>query len=109
METYIGQIILFAGNYAPEGWAFCHGQLLPILNNQALFSIIGTTYGGNGTTNFALPDLRGRVPIGMGQGPGLNPVTIGETGMLSTHGSGAKVYIGLNYCIALQGLYPTRT
>ncbi|MGY2046547.1 phage tail protein [Methylobacterium sp. JK268] len=67
---YIGQIMLFAGTFAPKGWAFCQGQILPIAQNQALFAILGTTYGGNGTTTFALPDLRGRVPLGTGQAPG---------------------------------------
>jgi microcystin-dependent protein len=77
-EPYIGQIILFAGNFAPKGWAFCEGQILSIAQNTALFSILGTTYGGNGQTTFALPDLRGRVPIQPGQGPGLSPYTLGE-------------------------------
>ena len=77
-EPYIGQITLFAGNFAPRGWAFCQGQILSIAQNTALFSILGTTYGGNGQTTFALPDLRGRTPIGQGQGPGLPSVTLGE-------------------------------
>lgn len=68
MEAYLGQIILFAGNYVPQGWAYCNGDLLPINGNEALYSLIGVTYGGNGTTNFALPDLRGRVPFSYGQG-----------------------------------------
>ncbi len=71
MDPFIGQIILFAGNYAPQGWAFCNGQLIPIQSNQALYALLGTTYGGNGTTTFGLPDLRGRAPIHFGQGPGL--------------------------------------
>lgn len=78
MEAFIGSIILFAGNFAPRGWALCEGQLLPIAQNTALFSILGTTYGGNGTTTFALPDLRGRVPVGFGRGPGLTNVALGE-------------------------------
>ncbi|MCG8648755.1 MAG: tail fiber protein [Pirellulales bacterium] len=78
MEPFIGQIIMFAGNFAPRGWALCDGQLLPIANNQALFSILGTTYGGDGRTNFALPDLRGRVAVHAGSGPGLSPVALGE-------------------------------
>jgi len=78
MEPIIGQILFFAGNFAPRGWAFCQGQILAIAPNTALFSILGTTYGGNGQTTFALPDLRGRVPMGSGQGPGLTPRTIGE-------------------------------
>jgi microcystin-dependent protein len=77
-EAFIGSIVLFAGNFAPRGWAFCQGQLLSISTNTALFSILGITYGGNGQTTFALPDLRGRVPRGPGQGPGLTPVTLGE-------------------------------
>lgn len=75
---FIGQISIFAGNFAPRGWAFCSGQLLAIAQNTALFSILGTTYGGNGQTTFALPDLRGRVPISAGQGPGLSPYQLGQ-------------------------------
>lgn len=78
VETFLGEIRMFAGNFAPTGWAFCQGQLLPIAQNQALFSLLGTTYGGNGTTTFALPDLRGRVPVGFGQGSGLSNRVIGE-------------------------------
>src|SRR5215207_9632471 len=77
-EPFIGEIRMFGGNFAPRGWAFCEGQLLSIAQNTALFSILGTTYGGNGTTTFALPDLRGRVPIQPGQGPGLSPYTLGQ-------------------------------
>lgn len=79
-EPYIGQIMMFAGNFAPRGWQFCQGQVLSIAQNTALFSILGTTYGGNGQTTFALPDLRGRVPMQPGQGPGLSPRTLGEQG-----------------------------
>lgn len=77
-EPFIGEIILFAGNFAPRGWALCQGQLMSIAQNTALFSILGTTYGGDGVTTFALPDLRGRVPLGQGQGPGLTPRVLGE-------------------------------
>jgi microcystin-dependent protein len=77
MEPFLGQITLFPFNFAPKGWAFCQGQLLPISQNTALFSLLGTYYGGNGTTTFGLPDLRGRVPIGQGQGPGLSDYDIG--------------------------------
>lgn len=77
-DPYLGEIRIFAGNYAPNGWAKCEGQLLPISQNQALFAILGTYYGGNGTTNFALPDLRGRLPMGQGTGPGLTNTVIGE-------------------------------
>jgi microcystin-dependent protein len=79
-EPYLGQIIMFAGNFAPSGWALCNGQLLPISQNAALFSILGTTYGGDGITTFALPNLQGRVPEHWGTGPGLPAVTIGESG-----------------------------
>jgi microcystin-dependent protein len=78
VETFLGEIRMFAGNFAPYGWAFCQGQLLPIAQNQALFALLGTTYGGDGRTTFALPDLRGRVPVGFGQGPSLSNREIGE-------------------------------
>lgn len=78
-EPFIGQIMMFGGNFAPRGWAFCNGQLLSIAQNTALFSILGTTYGGDGQTTFALPDLRGRVPMQWGNGPGLTPRTLGES------------------------------
>src|SRR5579872_6318106 len=77
-QPYLGAIFLFAGNFAPRGYLLCQGQILSISQNAALFSILGTTYGGNGTTTFALPDLRGRAPIGEGNGPGLNPVSLGQ-------------------------------
>ena len=79
-ESMIGTIAMFGGNFAPQNWAFCNGQLLPISSNTALFSILGTTYGGDGRSTFALPDLRGRVPMGVGQGSGLTPRTLGENG-----------------------------
>jgi len=78
MEGMIGEIRLFAGNFAPRGWALCNGQLLSIAQNTALFSILGTTYGGDGRVTFALPDLRGRTAAGVGQGPGLTPLILGE-------------------------------
>ncbi len=71
---------MFGGNYAPKGWATCDGQILSISQNTALFSLIGTNFGGNGTTNFALPSLAGRTPLGQGQGPSLSPRTVGEEG-----------------------------
>jgi microcystin-dependent protein len=79
-EPFIGEIALFAGNFAPMGWAFCDGSLLPINQYQALFSLLGTTYGGDGRNNFALPDLRGRAPISFRQGPGLSNYTLGQKG-----------------------------
>lgn len=78
MDSFIGEIRLFAGNFAPKDWAFCDGQLLPISQNTALFSLLGTTYGGNGTSNFALPDLRGQAPMHWGSGPGLTLRVPGE-------------------------------
>ena len=80
MEGTIAEIRMFAGNFAPKNWAYCQGQLLPISSNQALYSLLGTTYGGDGRTTFALPDLRGRVPVGSGQGAGLSPVNLGQPG-----------------------------
>jgi microcystin-dependent protein len=79
-EPYLAEIRMFAGNFAPSGWAFCNGQLLPIDQNQAIFALIGTFYGGNGTTTFALPDFQGRVPIHMGQGAGLSSYDVGQAG-----------------------------
>lgn len=78
MDPLLAEIRLFAGNFAPNGWAFCQGQLLSIAQNTALFSLLGTTYGGDGMVTFGLPDLRGRVPIGFGQGPGLPYYVLGE-------------------------------
>ncbi len=77
-EPFIGEIKLVPYGFAPRGWAACNGQLLPINQNQALFSILGTTYGGNGSTNFALPNLVARAPVGAGQGPGLSSYTLGQ-------------------------------
>lgn len=163
-EPYLGEIRLFANNFAPKGWALCQGQILSIQQNSALFSLLGTTYGGNGTTTFALPDLRGRVPIhfnstfplGAAQGEASHTLTNSEmpahthmasgsstasqptpnnqvwgtdtsvnlygtatalttmnAGAISTTGgsqahSNMQPYLVLNYCIALQGIYPTR-
>lgn len=79
-DPFIGEIKMFAGNFAPQGYAFCDGQLLPINQHQALFSLLGTTYGGDGRTTFALPDLRGRIPMHPGQGAGLSQRLLGERG-----------------------------
>lgn len=170
-EPLLGSIMLFAGTFAPRGWAFCDGQLLPISQNQALFSIIGTVYGGDGRTTFALPDLRGRAPIGPRQGPGLTnrplgsrsgnestTLTVGNlpshthtlnassapgtsstpnggvpavnrdgilhygstadatlsSGAISPTGSNQPIdnmppVLALNYCIAIQGVFPSRS
>lgn len=172
MEAFLADVQMFACNFAPQGWALCNGQILSIAQNTALFSLLGTTYGGNGQTTFALPNLQGRMVIGMGQGPGLTGRTLGEQGgestttltiaqmpahshamaansgngtsanpvnnILSTpgadrdqhlYGSGAMVtmgantigigggsqphnnmqpFLGLYYCIATVGIYPSR-
>jgi microcystin-dependent protein len=80
MDPFLGEIKMFGGNFAPSGWAFCNGQLLSIAQNTALFSILGTQFGGDGVTTFGLPDLRGRVPVHQGAGPGLSPYVIGQLG-----------------------------
>lgn len=130
-DPFIGEIIMFAGNFAPRGWAFCDGTMMPISQNQALFSLLGTTYGGDGRTTFALPDLRGRVPVhaGSGRGPGLTERKLGkkfgsETLYFQARGSSVRITertgsdqkvpgvmqpsLGMHYIIALQGTYPSR-
>lgn len=175
IQPFVGEIIIGGFNFAPVGFALCNGQLLPIAQNTALFSLLGTTYGGNGQTTFGLPDLQGRMPIGFGQGPGLSNYSLGQQSgtetvtLLSTqmpqhshnvqsnNGDGSQSspignffagpgadrdlfmynaattgspailnpgavaiaggnqphnnmmpYLALNYCIALQGIYPSR-
>ncbi|MBR1164843.1 phage tail protein [Bradyrhizobium elkanii] len=78
-DQFLAEIRIFPFNFAPNGWAFCGGQILPISQNTALFSLLGVTYGGNGTTNFALPNMQGNAPAAPGQGPGLSPYDLGET------------------------------
>ena len=85
MDAYIALIAIFAGGFNPKNWALCQGQLISISTNQALFAVLGTTYGGNGQNTFALPDLRGRVPVGVGQGPGLQQYYLGQMGGTETH------------------------
>ena len=97
----IGSLALFGGNFAPDGWMAADGSLLSIRTYTALFEIIGTAFGGNGATDFALPDLNGAAPVGSGQGPGLPPVSLGQKVGGSVPG------LGLNYLISTQGLYPT--
>ena len=134
MTPFIGQIMSFGGNFAPRGWAFCDGQLLAISQNTALFSILGTTYGGDGRTSFGLPELRGRFPLHPGNGPGLTPKRLGEKGgaervtpikvQLSSkkkenssedYAASSKEtynmqpYTVVNYIIALNGIYPSRS
>jgi microcystin-dependent protein len=166
-DPFVAEIKIFAGNFAPRGHAFCNGQILPIIQNTALFALLGTTYGGDGQTTYALPNLQGRAPLHPGQGPGLSQRVLGETGgaaavalqtseipphnhgPLHVHdaagtsgtpgaaknfarapgniygpaanlvamgdaiGSGAthenrQPYLGLNFIIALQGVFPSR-
>lgn len=120
-QPYVGEIRMFAGNFAPAGWMFCEGQLLPISENETLFNLIGTTYGGDGQSTFALPDLRGRLPLHMGSG-----FILAETGgaeeitltvnqipahshpLLATSGAGSnKVGTGLLFAIAQGDVYTT--
>lgn len=168
-DPFVAEIRIFGFNFAPHGWAFCNGQLLPLSQNTALFSLLGTTYGGNGKTNFALPDLQGRAPMFYGQGPGLSLRDIGEqsgsetvtllqtempahshsynaandsgvqpnpdgavptriaaynsdsaapgmmnAGAIAPAGgsqphNNMQPYLGLNFCIALQGIFPPRS
>ena len=83
-DPFLAQIVMFAGNFNPRGWANCDGQLLPISQNQAVFSLLGTTYGGDGRVTFALPDMRGRIPMHTGTGAGLNPRALGARGGAQT-------------------------
>lgn len=171
-DPFVAEIRIFAFNFAPRGWAFCNGQLLPLSQNTALFSLVGTTYGGNGQSTFALPNLQGNAPMFWGQGPGLSLHDLGETGgsptvtlltsELPAHSHAAMVaaapanvnapgpalavarsaggfayapaanlvamapealapaggglphnnmmpYLALNFCIALQGIFPPRS
>jgi microcystin-dependent protein len=166
-EPFLGELRIFGFNFAPRGWAMCNGQVLSIAQNTALFSLLGTTYGGNGQTTFALPDLRGRVPVHFGQGPGLSDIDLGEQagsevvtltvdqlaahnhGIAASNGSATasrpannflaaggsyatssdgttmnpgmvqnaggsqphenrQPFLGLNVCIALEGIFPSR-
>lgn len=84
MDPFVAEIRIFPFNFMPKGWAWCDGQLIPISQNTALFSLLGTTYGGNGSSTFALPDLQGKVPMHPGQGPGLSLHNLGETGGTDT-------------------------
>lgn len=92
MDPFIGQITIFGCNYAPMGWALCEGQVLPINQYTALFSLLGINFGGNGTSNFQLPDLRSRAPVGFGQGPGLSNYAIGQSGGAETVAINAPSY-----------------
>lgn len=114
-DPFLAEIRMFAGNFAPQGWATCDGQLLAISQNQPLFALVGTTYGGDGRTTFALPDLRGRVPMHAGTGPGLDAHDHGEMsgGEAASPAQGepsvrTAPHTVLNFIIALQGIFPSR-
>lgn len=125
-DCVMGTITTFAGNFAPRDWALCNGQLLAINSNQALFSLLGTNYGGDGRSSFGLPDLRGRAIIHAGSGPGLSTKTLGQrsgtetssaggSGDFQTDGTGTKSgasnmqpYTAINYIICINGIYPSR-
>lgn len=103
-EPFIGQIIMFGGNFAPRGWALCDGTLIAINQNQALFSILGTTYGGDGRTNFALPDLRSRSPVHAGSGPGLSTIRLGQKGGAETETLSTNNMPSHNHPANLRGI-----
>ena len=102
-EPFLGMIIIVPYNFAPRGWAFCNGQILPIAQNTALFSLLGTTFGGNGQTTFALPDLRGRVPNSSGQGPGLSSYDLGQVGGVESETLTVNQMPGHNHLVAANG------
>ena len=121
MEPYLGQIVLFAGNFAPRGWAFCDGALMPIPQNSALFSLLGNAYGGDGRTTFALPDLRAATPAHVSEvdrvGATAGAATLATVGVARGRGTAAATaadranvqpVLGLNYIIAIHGIYPPR-
>jgi microcystin-dependent protein len=117
-DPFIGELMLFAGNFAPNGWFFCDGSLLPIATYDVLFYVIGTTYGGDGVTTFALPDLRGRIAIHQGTGPGLSPRVVGQVGgteqvtmlpaNLPAHTHAANCMAAAGTSSAPAGLFPAR-
>ncbi len=115
-ECFLGEVRMFAGNFAPRGWALCDGQLLAISKYSAVFSILGTMYGGDGRTTFALPDLRGRVPVHAGTGKGLSPVKQGtkrsqgtaKVAEGETEIKTSEASLGIHYIICLHGTFPSR-
>jgi microcystin-dependent protein len=115
-EPFIGEVRMFAGSFAPRGWALCDGRLLSISQHSALFSVLGTAYGGDGMTTFALPDLRGRVPLHPGSGPGLTLQGTALTDWDQRARDTAKdrrtnelqPYTPVNFIIALEGSFPAR-
>lgn len=133
MDPILAQIILWPGSWIPQGWLACNGQLIPISQNAALFSLLGTTYGGDGKTTFGLPNLNGRVPVGVGQISGGSnvyalgliggsessqlslPVSVGTVGVtVQPNGGGSTIdnrqpFMGMYYIIAVEGVYPSRS
>ncbi len=127
-NPFVAEIRMFAGNFAPKGWALCNGQLMPISQNTALFSLLGTFYGGDGKTTFALPNLQGSAPMpnlwattsGIGRGGGppnyastgnpapMNPQAIGIAGSSQPHNN-MSLYLAVTFIIALQGVFPPRS
>ncbi|MEA5461201.1 tail fiber protein [Arcicella sp. LKC2W] len=107
-QPYIGMIAMFGFNFAPRGWMLCNGQILSIAQNTALFSLLGTTYGGNGQTTFALPNLQSRVPIGMGQGPGLSSYVIGQQAGEENHTLISTEMPAHNHFMTASGDGPTQ-
>ena len=105
-EKYIGEILMTGANFCPRGSAAAEGQLMAISSNTALFSLLGTTYGGDGRTTFALPDLQGAAPIGTGRPAGGDDVYLGERGQV-TQGPGVGT-LGMQYCVVMQGIFPSR-
>ncbi|MAT99587.1 MAG: phage tail protein [Anaerolineaceae bacterium] len=101
-DPFIAEVRIWAGNFAPRGWAFCNGQLLPIAQYTALFSLIGTIYGGDGRTTCALPDLQGRAPMHPGRGPGLSPRQIGQKGGVETVTLSTGQMAGHNHALMAQ-------
>ena len=118
-EPFVGEIRMFAGNFAPRGWSYCDGQLLAVTQNDALFSLLGTIYGGDGRTTFGLPDLRGRIPVHAGSGPGLSPRKLGAKGgaenvtvtanQLPSHTHAAQATTGVGSSTNPSGLLPARS
>jgi len=114
-SPYLGEIKIFAGNFAPTGWALCNGQVLSISQNTALFSLLGTFYGGNGTSTFALPDFRSRAPVHQGQGPGLSQYALGKTdgvenvtllsNQMPVHNHAANASSGAGTVVAASGAF----
>jgi microcystin-dependent protein len=102
-DPFLGEIRMFAGTFAPRGWAFCNGQLLSVSQNSALFAILGTTYGGNGQTTFALPNLQGRAPVHAGQSPGTSRYTLGEVGGTENVTLTINELPAHNHTVALSG------